>query len=146
MKYATIRYEKSEGERLLILHSFDGTFRSVEFQSDKDMASALMPGRAEADCVAVQSGMLPRGATSVSRAVAVDPREVLAQMQGAEGRGVDPLTVVRLGFSQKLLADRSTFIDETRDVGARQKHPDDSRRYELLVDAVERANETGGMF
>ncbi len=146
MKYATIRYEKSERERVLILHSFDGTFRSVEFRSHEELASALMKGRAEADCVAVQSGMLPRGATLVSSAVAVDPREVLARMQGPAAGGVDPLAVVRLGFSQKLLADRSTFIDETRDVGARQDNPDDARRYELLVDAVEHANETGGMF
>lgn len=146
MKYATIRYEKSEGERTLILHSFDGTSRSVEFRSEEEMAFALMTGRAEADCVAVQSGMLPRGATLVSSASAVDPSKVLTQIQGAATRSVDPLAVVRLAFSQKILADRSTFIDEARDATARQDHSDDARRYELLVDAVRHANEAGGMF
>lgn len=146
MKYVTIRYEKSEDERLLILHSFDGTFRSIAFQSDEDVSSALMTGRAEADCVAVRSGMLPRGATLVSSANAADPIEVLTQMEGAAARRLDPLAVVRLAFSQKLLTDRSTFIDQARDATARRDHPDDARRYELLVDAVERANDAGGMF
>ena len=146
MKYATIRYEKSGYECLLDLHSFDGTCRRVAFSSDQEMTSALMSGRAEADCTAVEYGMLPRGATLVSSASAADPHQLLARMKGQTTDDINPLAAVRLSFSQKILSDRSESITEARDAKTRQDRPEDARRYELLVDAIERASENGGLF
>jgi len=107
IRYDTIRYEESGDRRLLDLHSFDGTYRSVSFRTDMDAALAMSDGRAEADCTAIEYGMLPRGATLVSRKGALRPDHVLADMNGGSARDVNPLESVRLGFSQKLLVDRS---------------------------------------
>lgn len=110
------------------------------------MAAAMIPGRAEADCVAIESGLLPRGAVLVSSAGAVDAREVLAEIEETPISDVDPLAAVRLGFSQRLLADRSRLIDEVRDAEVREAYPDKAGRYDLLVDAAERVNANVRLF
>jgi hypothetical protein len=136
MKYPAIRYERTDADRLLNLHSFDGTYREVSFRSDGAAADAMKVGRAEADCLATEWGLLPRGATHVSRARPADSQKVLAASRAGTPNEVPPLAKVRLEFSQRLLSRRSDFIDEARNARARERHPDEARRYEMLLAAI----------
>lgn len=145
MKYATMRYEAAAGDRQLNLFSFDGTYRCLSFASDDDVAAALMPGRAEADSIAIESGILPVGATFSSSAYAAEAASILASTQGDANRSVHPLDGVRLKFSQSMLIAGSVEIDEARSAQARQCHPDDARRYDSLVAAITQAASQGGL-
>lgn len=145
LRYATTRYEAGEGDRQLNLFSFDGTYRCLSFASDEGVAAALMPGRAEADCIAIESGILPVGATFATAARAAEAASILAPTQSDANRKAHPLEEVRLKFSQSLLIARSAQIDEARSAQARQRHADDARRYESLVAAITQAASQGGL-
>lgn len=140
-----MRYEAGEGDRQLNLFSFDGTYRCLSFASDEDVAAALMPGRAEADCIAIESGILPVGATFATAARAAEATSILASTRSGANREAHPLDEVRLKFSQSLLIAGSAEIDEARSSQARQRHTDDARRYDSLVAAITRAASQGGL-
>lgn len=146
MKYSTIEYVATEWPTELHLHSFDGTFRAVGFRSEEEAAAALLDGRAEADCTAVENGLLPRGAFLVSRPCPLDVDAVLADTLGLDTRDPSyPLASVRLKFSQKLLVDRGADITEPTDAATREDRPQDARRYDALVDLLDRARRDGGL-
>lgn len=137
MRYPTIRYVEVE-PRYHLLHSYDGTCRGVVFESDEAAAAALAPGRADMDCVAIGSGLLPRGAILVSRAGSGDIDAIMAETRDVSVEE-DPLAETRLRFSIKLLVERSEWISLEEDASARMADPDAADRYEKILDELERS-------
>lgn len=138
MNYPAIRYEHVQ-ERLLDLHSYDGTCRGVLFSSDEAVQAALAPGRAAIDVTAITQGFLPRGATLVSQARPGNIDRILSETRAVEGTE-DPLAKVRLKFSIDLLIRRSKEIGWKQDDLARDLNPKLSGRYEAIVDELEAHN------
>lgn len=139
MRYATMRYVDDERPNYLELQFLDGTTRGVLFRDATAKAAALLPGRADIDCTAVMKGILPRGATLVSRAGKRDLEELLGERpKESDATSVDPLAKIRLGFSLELLVRQSEYITEERDAEARRRNPDEARIYEGIVDELER--------
>ncbi|MBD8548263.1 hypothetical protein [Sphingomonas sp. CFBP 8760] len=134
MTLARIHYEDTGREGYLLLHSFDGTVRGIVFRSEEEKRGALADGRAAIDCTAVERGLLPRGATLVSRATARDAAALIEELRDpADTAPRDPLAATRLAFSLKLLMERSEYIDGQRDAEARRVDPIAARRYDAIV-------------
>ncbi|MEO2006964.1 MAG: hypothetical protein ABGY41_23055, partial [Candidatus Poribacteria bacterium] len=129
MRYPQMGYRKTETTLLCELYMFDGTYREVVFRSEANCEAAMKAGRADIDCVAIDAGMLPRGAAVVFAARPIDAKSFV----GDGDPGVDPLAATRLAFSLQLLASRSRHIDAERDREARRLRPEDARRYEALA-------------
>ncbi len=137
MTLARMHYEDTGQEGYLLLHGFDGTVRGVVFRNDEEKGRALADGRAAIDCMAVEHGLLPRGATLVSRATARDAAALIEELRDpAETAPRDLLAATRLAFSLKLLVERSEYIDGLRDAEARRVDPGAARRYEAIVQAL----------
>ena len=141
-------YQPTDHPTELHLHSFDGTFRTVGFKSESDAFFAMTDGRAAADCVAIEHGLLPRGALLVSRPSARDARTVLTETLPDEvpEDAISPLATVRLRFSQSRLVDRGGHITEETDACVRSANPDDARRYDSLLTELEKAHRDGRLF
>lgn len=68
MRFPAVRYSRTDHDDYLELFLFDGTCRGVIFENAAAAMTALTPGPAEVDCVAVLQGFMPLGATFVSGA------------------------------------------------------------------------------
>ncbi|QCB43320.1 hypothetical protein E5673_14700 [Sphingomonas sp. PAMC26645] len=147
MRYPKIRYQPTNHPAELNLHSFDGTFRSVGFKSENEALSAMIKGRAEADCVAIEHGLLPRGALVVSRPSARDAKAVLRETlpDDSPEDAITPLAIVRLRFSQSRLVDRGCDITDETDACVRSGNPEDARRYDRLLTVLEKAHRDGSL-
>jgi hypothetical protein len=92
----------------------------------------MAPGRAELDVVAIDDGLLPKGAYLVSSAGVPEAFKVrrLGMTSGADAASLD---LVRLRFSLSLLVRRSEYITEERNAAARSRNPERAARYDRGV-------------
>ena len=133
MTYPDVRYTKSRWRNYLELHSFDGTYRGVLFRDAVSAIHALVPGRAELDCAAVDLGMLPEGAYLVSRASVSNDVRAARTNESGEADTSTPFDEVRLRFSLSLAVHRSEYITRQRDFSFRERHPELATRYDRAI-------------
>ncbi|WP_156678175.1 hypothetical protein [Sphingomonas profundi] len=138
MDYPRVRYEQTEHDNYLEHYNFDGTYRGVMFRDAEAAVAALRPGRAEVDCSAIEQGFLPRGAYLVSGAgwaVATDEDvglDVPNTIDTAPRLPLEPAVPVRL-LSH-------VYITEDSDRAARRSHPAAARRYDSIVEDMQRVS------
>lgn len=134
-----IRYVKAAAAETLVLHLFDGTYRSVVFEDIGAAKAALMEGRAEADCIAVENGLLPLGSVYVSRSAPLDADDVMNALSPEDdNRLTDSIATIRLRFSQSRRAERMHEISSASDGVVRQERPDKAALYAALLETINR--------
>ena len=118
MQYPDVGYEAALEDDRLRLRSYDGSNRTVTFETSAAARLALRPGRAELDCVAIINGFLPLGARHVSH-------------DGAHC-GLDSVGS-QVQHAGSASGKEDGYIDRRRDALARCNNPVDSRRYDDIT-------------
>lgn len=141
MDYPRVWYEQTEHDNYLEHYNFDGTYRGVMFRDAGAALAALQAGRAEVDCSAIEQGFLPRGAYLVSGAgwaVATDEdvnSEVVRAVNAAPRLPREAAVPVR--------PPSRAYITEESDRAARQSRPTAARRYDSIVEDMQRVSRQG---
>lgn len=144
MRYPRIGYARLSDD-LLALAGLDGVVRRVAFATPEAADAAMVAGRAEADWVAVASGLMPRGAVLVTRGVPREPHELIDETAQATD-GVQSGEEIAVEAAVREAAAATIMITKRSAAAAVEARPDELRRYDLLLGELARSGPSARAF